>query len=90
MESEKIEKREHTLKFEKGRLQMTGVAKVERFSDKEVCLRLDGKMLVVRGQNLNVSELVIASGAFGVTGEIQSLTYSDSAPAGGAIKRLFK
>ena len=73
---------------------ITGVCDVLSFDVAEVLLETEQGMLMIKGNDLHVSRLMLDKGEVDVDGKIDSLTYSES--AGYAAKgesffaRLFK
>lgn len=72
-------------------LSISGVVKVEAFSDKEITLITVMGKLLIKGENLHIEKLDVDSGEFVSTGRISSMIYSKaSANKGSFIERVFK
>lgn len=72
------------------RLTMTGVKEVESFDEEMIVLHTTRGTLVVRGMGLHLQLLSLDGGQVHVDGNVESLTYEDSArEAGGFFSRLF-
>ena len=56
-------------------LNIEGVVSVESFDDQEVVLETEEGLLVIRGENLNVSQLNIDAGKLNVTVSVRILEY---------------
>lgn len=56
-------------------LAVEGVLSVESFDDQEVILETEEGLLIIRGQNLHVSQLNIDSGKLNVNGSVNTLEY---------------
>ncbi len=82
---------EHTLTIEnQKRLSATAVGEVDGFSDKEIRLKLvNGKRIIIYGQNLKVINFQKQSGNFMADGEINRVIYQNKT-AGNFFKRLVK
>lgn len=73
----------------RNRLTVSGVSDVESFDEQSVVLHTVRGTLVVRGQGLHLQMLSLEGGQAAVDGEVDSLTYEDTAPGGGFFARLF-
>ena len=63
------------------KLSVSGVEDVENFDEGTVALVTAGGMLTIRGSNLKIEKLSLDGGELMVEGHIDSLDYSDAAPA---------
>jgi len=59
-------------------LSVDGVISVDSFDDQEVILETEEGLLIVRGENLRVSQLNIDAGKLSVNGTVSSLEYMGS------------
>ena len=82
----------HDLRLEgRNRLTLSGVTDVESFDEMAAVLETGMGTLVVRGSGLHVEQLDLEAGAVKLTGEVDSLTYENSAPQQGSfLGRLFR
>ena len=74
-------------------LSLNGVSDVLEFSDKEVVLLTNMGKLIVKGENLKISNLNVDTGDFCVNGLIISLIYqkaSTSAKSTSIFEKLFR
>ncbi len=76
--------RHNAIMENRSRLMLTGVNDVESFDDKQITLYTQLGELVIKGEQLHVSEMSIESGELNVDGEISALIYGDK----DRIKRL--
>ena len=70
-------------------LEISGAREVESFDEQEVVLETDCGRLTVEGEGLHVGVLDIAKGAVSVTGKVNTLYYSDAAPAKRGLRQRF-
>lgn len=78
----------HSLNWENGLLTIRGVARVTEISERQAVLRLEGKVLTVRGSGLNVAKLDKEQGVVVMeAASVASIAYHQ---AGMSIKGLFK
>ncbi len=75
---------------ERRRLWVTGVQEVESFDEGEVAVQTVKGLLYVRGQGLKVEKLEKTAGELTISGQVQSLEYSDMEGRGGFWSRLLK
>ncbi|MBQ1950202.1 MAG: sporulation protein YabP [Clostridia bacterium] len=75
---------------ERSRLELTGVSDVDSFDDATVTAYTSLGELTVRGRQLHVRQLNLESGSLSVEGQIDALSYTDTAPRGGFFGRLFR
>lgn len=83
-------KKVHSFCYENGAVSLTGVKEVKSFTDREVVLSLEDSGLVVRGENLSVSELDTNTGIVKVTGTLNHIGYTRASEPMGFLKRLLK
>jgi len=73
---------------------ITGVNAVISFDPNEVLLETEQGMLLIKGNDLNVTKLTLDKGEVEVDGRVDSLTYSDMKPGlkseNSFFERLFK
>lgn len=73
---------------------ITGVNAVISFDPNEILLETEQGMLLLKGNDLNVTKLTLDKGEVEVDGRVDSFTYSDLKPGlkseGGLLERLFK
>ncbi len=73
---------------------VTGVLDVLSFDLNEILLETEQGMLMVKGTDLHVNRLSVEKGEVDLSGNIDSIAYSGTAPtgkqAGGFMTRLFK
>lgn len=73
---------------------ITGVNAVISFDPNEILLETEQGMLMIKGNDLNVTKLTLEKGEVEVDGRVDSFTYSDMKPAlkgeNGLFNRLFK
>ena len=78
----------------RGAAMITGVNAVISFDPNEVLLETEQGMLLIKGNDLNVTKLTLDKGEVEVDGRVDSLTYSDLKPGlkdeTGLFNRLFK
>lgn len=80
----------HSLRYEQGKLFLTGVKNVDSFDDKTAELRLADSLLTLRGSGFKLEETEVKSGILTMEGKLTSLGYRDKAEKMSLIKRLFK
>lgn len=73
----------------RNRMTVTGVADVAGFSEEKVEIKTTMGRLIVKGKKLNVNTLNTDTGELKLTGEINSLDYSDDRRGGGLFAGLF-
>ncbi|MDD2430252.1 MAG: sporulation protein YabP [Firmicutes bacterium] len=72
-------------------LGVEGVVSVDSFDDEEVVLETEEGLLVIRGDNLHVSQLNIDAGKLSVTGSVRTLEYlGDSGHKSGFLGKFFR
>lgn len=73
---------------------VTGVNAVISFDPNEVLLETEQGMLLIKGNELNVTKLMLDKGEVEIDGHVDSFTYSDMRPGikgeNGFFDRLFK
>jgi sporulation protein YabP len=65
----------------RARLDITGVERVESFDHEEIVLVTVQGMLRITGENLHIRGLDLESGACGVDGNVESLSYREGRSA---------
>ncbi len=71
-------------------LQITGVLEVESFDEETVILITEPGELIIKGQDIHISHIDVASGNLNLTGTIDQLSYTTAAPKrSGIFGRLF-
>ena len=85
-------KTEHKLCLDERKdLTISGVYRVDAFSDKEIVLITNMGKLTIKGDNLHVEKLNVETGDFSASGKVISMAYSkSSANKGSFIERVFK
>ena len=74
---EKESERSHTLSMENRRKAMlTGIDEVLAFDENQVILRTDGGEIVLTGENLHVTKLLLDDGQMAVEGKIDGVFYT--------------
>lgn len=91
-DEKKMMKVPHTLILENRKsLTATGVSDVDSFDEQTIVAYTEMGELTVKGRNLHISRLNVDTGELTLDGEITSMYYTDSQPAGkGFFSRLFK
>lgn len=91
-EDRKTTKTPHSLILENRKsLTATGVSNVDSFDEQTVVAYTDLGELTIRGRDLHICKLNIETGELTMTGEISSMSYSESQAAqGGFFSRLFR
>ena len=69
---------------------VTGVTQVVAVGEKEVCLSVGEKTLVLTGNGFFAEKLSIEEGILVLKGEVTALKYSSAPSAKGFLKKLFK
>lgn len=73
---------------------ITGVNAVISFDPNEILLETEQGMLLIKGNELNVTKLTLEKGEVEIDGRVDSFTYSDIKPGvrdeGSLFNRLFK
>ena len=72
------------------KMMITGVSSVENFDEQAVSLQTSMGALTIKGSELKVDKLNVATGELNVRGNIIGMVYSDSASRGGLLTRMFK
>lgn len=82
----------HRLTMEgRSHLAVTGVTDVMSFDEQAAVLDTSRGTLIIRGENLHVEQLNLEAGEVRLTGQVDSLTYQESAATqGGFLSRLFR
>lgn len=82
--------RNHSFRYENGKIIVTGVISVDSFDEKTVVVRLSDNAITVKGQDFLVEDMNIASGLLTVSGKLSSLNYHNKMEKLSVVKRLFK
>lgn len=81
----------HLIVEDRGVLTATGVTKVVSCDETGATLETQQGTLLVGGEGLSVSELSIQTGEVKIFGRIESMQYTEPAPAaGGLLRRLLR
>lgn len=81
---------EHTLHYEKSRITVCGVTKVDYFEPDRAAIKLTDNYLNIKGSNFTMEEMSLSSGKITFTGTILNLTYQTKYEKSSFIKSLFK
>lgn len=94
MEDKKIIGKKHQVTIaEREHLVVDGVTNVESFDDREIILETDLGMLIIRGEELHITELNLENANLVVDGYMKALEYagdSMSKRGKGILAKLFK
>lgn len=71
-------------------LSLTGIEKVVGISDSELLVEVDGVVLSVQGENMEVKKLDVDSGILEIEGLINTIKYFEKKQKLSFIKRIFK
>lgn len=75
---------------ERRKLWVTGVQEVESFDEGQVAVQTVKGLMLVRGEGLKVEKLEKTAGELTISGQVQSLEYSEPDGRGGFWSRLLK
>ena len=92
-EEKKVFKKPHNVIIESRKnVTVTGVMDIDSFDEESVVLFTELGELSIRGVNLHINKIDINSGDLTMEGEVESLSYSESAPQKGAgfLSKLFR
>ena len=90
-ESKAIQMPHHVIIEDRRALTVSGVSDVDSFDDMTVVIYTDLGELTVKGEGLHINKLNIETGDLTLSGQINSLTYSEiQNKASGFFGRLFK
>ena len=91
MTEEKKQKLPHSVILENRKAYTaTGVSNVDSFDEQTIVAYTDLGELVVKGSGLHINRLNIETGELTLTGEVDSLTYTQGRQNGGMLSRLFR
>ncbi|MBS6861521.1 MAG: sporulation protein YabP [Clostridiales bacterium] len=91
MTEEKKQKLPHSVILENRKaFTATGVSNVDSFDEQTIVAYTDLGELVVKGSGLHINRLNIETGELTLTGEVDSLTYTQGRQNGGMLSRLFR
>ena len=93
-EERRLEAGEHQLSLKKREeLRLTGVVNVESFDDQEIVLDTAAGGLIVRGEELHISQLNLEAGNLAVHGFVELLQYTGESVgkrSRGLFTKMFK
>ena len=91
MTEEKKQKLPHSVILENRKaFTATGVSNVDSFDEQTIVAYTDLGELVVKGSGLHINRLNIETGELTLTGEVDSLTYTQGRQNGGMLPRLLR
>ena len=91
MTEEKKQKLPHSVILENRKaFTATGVSNVDSCDEQTIVAYTDLGELVVKGSGLHINRLNIETGELTLTGEVDSLTYTQGRQNGGMLSRLFR
>lgn len=91
MTEEKKQKLPHSVILENRKaFTATGVSNVDSFDEQTIVAYTDLGELMVKGSGLHINRLNIETGELTLTGEVDSLTYTQGRQNGGMLSRLFR
>ena len=91
MTEEKKQKLPHSVILENRKaFTATGVSNVDSFDEQTIVAYTDLGELVVKGSGLHINRLNFETGELTLTGEVDSLTYTQGRQNGGMLSRLFR
>ena len=70
------------------KLTLTGVERVDAFSEHSISLTVNGQKVRIDGSKLKVLAFSEGSGSFAASGQVNAVKYSSQ--QGSSVKRLFK
>ena len=71
-------------------LSITGVKKVRSTEPAQVVAILDNCQIIIQGSNLSVQNVNIPSGLLELTGQVNSIKYTNSSSRKFSVKNMFK
>ncbi|NCA92247.1 hypothetical protein EOM82_03225 [bacterium] len=80
----------HSFRYDNGKIFITGVISVDSFDDKDILVRLSDNAISLKGQDFLVEEMNVETGLLSVSGKLWSLIYRDKAEKLPFFKRLLK
>ena len=85
------QKKAHSVLLEnRGKITLTGVSDVERFSEDNLTIATDYGQIDVRGENIQVTRLSLETGDLVAEGVIDSVIYSATVKNGGIFSKVFR
>ena len=70
-------------------ISLTGIQEVYSANDKSLYLKTNNKKLLITGQNINITKLIVETGELEADGIFDSIRYSTKV-SGNIFKRIFK
>lgn len=74
----------------KSKLYISGVEKVFEAHQTKIQLQVSGSVLMITGQNLNITRLDVESGNVDIDGSVEELKFSNSQQKTNFLKKMFK
>ena len=71
-------------------LHLTGIKKVRSTEPSNIIANLDNTSIIIHGNNLSVQQLDIKEGTLQITGNVDSIKYSNQAAKSFSFKNMFK
>ena len=81
---------EHSFFYEKNKIIVCGVQKVESFDEKEILIKLSDNVINIKGSDFCMQEMAVSSGKLTFLGQIHSFQYLNKIDKTSFIKKLFK
>jgi TATA-box binding protein (TBP) (component of TFIID and TFIIIB) len=81
---------EHTLTYEKGKITVDGVKKVEAFDETSARIILADNTVSFRGTGFVMVEMAQASGKMSFLGNVETISYKNKGEKTSFVKKLFK
>ena len=81
---------EHSFFYEKNKIVVCGVQKVESFDEKEILIKLSDNVINIKGSDFCMQEMAVSSGKLTFLGQIHSFQYLNKIDKTSFIKKLFK
>lgn len=90
MEEHRMQKPHKVLLSNRQEANFSGIVDVISFDVNEVILETEQGTLHIKGNNLHVNRLSLEQGEVDLSGEVDSMTYSDSGHKGGKEESFWK
>jgi len=71
-------------------LSLTGIKKVKSTEPAMIVANLDNGSIIINGSNLSVQSLDLKQGTLEVTGEVNSIKYTNQVSKSFSVKNMFK